>query len=70
MKLDGVALNLTGTYDVTVNNFLADGGDNFTTLGTITTLRRGGGNDLQALLDYFAAFSPIAPPSTDRVNEL
>jgi 5'-nucleotidase len=69
VMLNGVALNPAGTYDVTVNNFLADGGDNFTTLGTITTLRRGGGNDLQALLDYFAEFSPIAPPSTDRVNE-
>jgi 5'-nucleotidase len=70
VQLDGAPLDPGGTYDVTVNNFLADGGDNFTTLGTITTLRRGGGNDLQALLDYFADSSPIAPPSTDRVNEV
>ncbi len=70
VQLNGVDLEPTGTYDVTVNNFLADGGDNFTTLGTVTTLRRGGGNDLQALLDYFAEFSPVAPPSTDRVNEI
>jgi hypothetical protein len=33
-------------------------------------LRVDGGNDLEGLLRYFGAFSPVAPPSTDRVNEL
>ncbi len=70
VKLNGVALNPVATYQVTVNNFLADGGDNFTTFGTITAPRLDGGNDLQALANYLAAFSPVAPPSTDRVNEL
>jgi 5'-nucleotidase len=70
VMLDGAPLNPAATYMVTVNNFLADGGDNFTTFGDVTSTRLGGGNDLQALLDYFDAFSPIAPPSTDRVNEL
>jgi 5'-nucleotidase len=69
VKLDGVALDLTARYDVTVNNFLADGGDNFTTLGTVTSPRLDGGNDLQALINYLGTFSPVAPPSTDRVNE-
>ena len=68
--LNGAALVPGATYDVTVNSFLADGGDNFTTFGTITTPRLDGGNDLQALSNYLAAFSPVAPPSTDRVNEL
>ena len=42
VKLNGVALDPAAMYNVTVNNFLADGGDNFTTFGTITTpaLRR------------------------------
>ncbi len=70
VKLNGVALDPAATYMVTVNNFLADGGDNFTTFGTITAPRLDGGNDLQALVNYFGAFSPVAPPSTDRVNEL
>jgi len=70
VKLGGVDLDPSGTYMVTVNNFLADGGDNFTTFGDVTSLRLGGGNDLQALLDYFDAFSPVAPPSTDRVTEI
>jgi 5'-nucleotidase len=70
VMLNGSPLNPAGTYDVTVNSFLADGGDNFTTLGEVTSLRKGGDNDLDALIAYFAANSPVAPPSTDRVNEL
>ena len=69
VQLNGVPLNPTATYNVTVNNFLADGGDNFTTFATITAPRLDGGNDLQALVNYLGTFSPVAPPSTDRVNE-
>ncbi len=70
VKLNGVALNPTATYNVTVNNFLADGGDNFATFATITAPKLDGGNDLLALINYLGTFSPVAPPSTDRVNEL
>ncbi|MDH3260542.1 MAG: bifunctional metallophosphatase/5'-nucleotidase [Acidimicrobiia bacterium] len=70
VKLNGVALNPAASYNVTVNNFLADGGDNFTTFATITAPRLDGGNDLLALVNYLGTFSPVAPPSTDRVNEL
>ncbi len=69
VQLNGVALDPLATYYVTVNNFLADGGDNFTTFATITAPRLDGGNDLQALVNYLGTFSPVAPPSTDRVNE-
>ena len=70
VMLNGVPLNPSGTYMVTVNNFLADGGDNFVTFGTVTAPRLDGGNDLQALINYMGAFSPLSPPSIDRVNEL
>ena len=60
----------SATDNVTVNSFLADGGDNFDTLGTITSPRIDGGNDLEALPNYLGTFSPVAPPSIDRVNEL
>lgn len=70
VMLNGVPLDPSATYMVTVNNFLADGGDNFTTFATITAPRLDGGNDLQALINYLGAFSPVSPPSTDRVNEL
>jgi 5'-nucleotidase len=70
VKLNGADLDSNATYMVTVNNFLADGGDNFTTFATITAPRLDGGNDLQAFVNYLGTFSPVAPPSTDRVNEL
>ncbi|MET0067398.1 MAG: 5'-nucleotidase C-terminal domain-containing protein [Candidatus Thiodiazotropha sp.] len=70
VMLNGVALEPAATYSVTANNFLADGGDNFVTFGTVTAPRIDGGNDLEALVNYLGTFSPVAPPSTDRVNEL
>ncbi|HEY5668593.1 MAG TPA: bifunctional metallophosphatase/5'-nucleotidase [Anaerolineales bacterium] len=70
VMLNEAPLDLAATYMVTVNNFLADGGDNFTTFGTITAARLDGGNDLLALINYLGTFSPLSPPSIDRVNEL
>jgi len=71
VQVNGVALDTAASYMVTANSFLADGGDNFTTFATIDPGSRiDGGNDLEALSNYLAAFSPVAPPSTDRVNEL
>lgn len=70
MQLNGVALEPTATYNVTANSFLADGGDNFDTFATITAPRLDGGNDLLAFINYLGTFSPVAPPSVDRVNEL
>ena len=70
VMLNGSALNPAAMYNVTVNNFLADGGDNFGTFATIIAPRLDGGNDLLALVNYLGTFSPVAPPSTDRANEL
>jgi 5'-nucleotidase len=71
VMVSGVPLDTGATYVVTANSFLTTGGDNFT---TFTEVDPGtwidGGNDLEALSNYLAAFSPVAPPSTDRVNEL
>jgi hypothetical protein len=70
VMLNGVALEPTETYNVTANNFLAGGGDNFGTFLTIDALSGlYGGNDLEALINYLRAFSPVAPPSP-RVNPL
>jgi 5'-nucleotidase len=70
VMLNGNPLDPAALYVVTANNFLADGGDNFTTFSTITGPRLDGGNDLLALINYLGTFSPVAPPPTDRVNEL
>ncbi|HEX2884471.1 MAG TPA: bifunctional metallophosphatase/5'-nucleotidase [Candidatus Limnocylindria bacterium] len=71
VQLQGAALDPAATYMVTVNNFLADGGDNFDTFEEVDpALRIGGGIDLDEFVRYLTEFSPVSPPGTDRVNEL
>jgi 5'-nucleotidase len=70
VKLNGVDLDPTATYRVTVNNFLADGGDNFTGFRVNIAERIGGGIDLDELVNYLGEEGPIAPPGTSRVNEV
>ena len=51
LVVGGVVLNPTKTYRVTVNNFMATGGDGFTVLtGGLNTL--GGAQDIDALVAY------------------
>ncbi|WP_229688316.1 ExeM/NucH family extracellular endonuclease [Micromonospora yangpuensis] len=66
ISLNGTALDPSGTYRVTVNSFLAAGGDNFTTLGQGTDRVTTGDNDLTMLTAYLAANSPVAPDTTPR----
>ena len=71
VQLNGIALDPAAVYYVTVNNFLVDGGDNFVTFKQVDpALRVGGGIDLDELNNYLASEGPIAPPGTNRVNEL
>jgi len=68
IMLDGEVIDPTGEYRITVNSFLADGGDSFTVL-TEGTDRLGGEVDLDALVAYFeAADMPIAPGPQDRIT--
>jgi 2',3'-cyclic-nucleotide 2'-phosphodiesterase (5'-nucleotidase family) len=69
IMLNGVPIDPLATYRVTVNNFLADGGDDFTVF-TLGTNRLGGGDDLAAFTEYLTANSPVSPVSTDRINEI
>jgi len=69
IKLDGVALEPDQSYRVTVNSYLAAGGDGFSVLLDGTD-RLGGPNDLDAFADYLAEQSPVAPPALDRITEL
>ena len=69
VRLNGTPIDPAATYRVATNNFLADGGDGFTTF-TQGTNRVGGVDDLTAFVNYLGADGPDAPPSTDRVNEL
>jgi 2',3'-cyclic-nucleotide 2'-phosphodiesterase (5'-nucleotidase family) len=60
IRVGGVAIHLASTYRVTVNSFLADGGDGFTTL-LAGVNRLGGAQDIDALIEYLAANRPYAP---------
>lgn len=68
ITLNDTPIDPGGTYRVTVNNFLADGGDAFAVF-TQGTSRLGGGDDLAALVNYVGANKPVAPPATDRILE-
>jgi 5'-nucleotidase len=66
IMVNGVPVDPNGSYRVTVNSFLAEGGDNFTVLAQGTN-RLGGAVELDALVDYFAANSPVPPGPQDRI---
>jgi 5'-nucleotidase len=67
LTFGGVPVSETATYRVTVNNFLAGGGDGFSVL-------TGGKNvvtgmiDLDAFAAYLTAKSPVSPPALDRIR--
>jgi 5'-nucleotidase len=69
LALNGTAMVDGTSYRVTMNSFLATGGDNFTVFnqGTDTL---GGDQDVDALEAYIKANSPLAPPATNRITVL
>ena len=66
MWLNGTPLANATSYSVTVNSFLASGGDNFRALRDGTARRDTGKVDLQAMVDYMEANSPVAPDFTQH----
>jgi 5'-nucleotidase len=69
ITLDGVPVDPAGTYRITVNAFLADGGDGFTVLRS-GTHRVTGAVDVDVLEAYLTARNPLAVPALDRVTVL
>ena len=61
MYLNGAAIAPDQVLTVTVNSFLASGGDNFFTLATGANKADSGKVDLQSMVDYFEA-NPVASP--------
>jgi 5'-nucleotidase len=59
-------LDPLASYRVTMNNFLADGGDGFSVFREGTN-QLGGEVDLDAFGRYLMRHSPIAPPALDRI---
>jgi 5'-nucleotidase len=68
MFVDGVEVALTDSFRVTMNNFLAAGGDGFTVFNEGTNAL-GGAQDIDAFVAAFAAAEPagIAVPTLDRI---
>jgi 5'-nucleotidase len=69
VEVNGEPLVEAQSYRVTVNSFLADGGDSFPIL-TQGTDRLGGAVDLDALVDFFEAApsQTLSPPALDRID--
>jgi 5'-nucleotidase len=69
IAINGTPIDPAASYRVTVNSFLADGGDNFSVLPQGTN-RIGGVVDTDALEVYFRANSPVAPGPQNRITQL
>ena len=70
ITLNGLAISPGTNYRVTVNSFLADGGDNYTVLRDGTD-RLGGEVDTDALEKYFQANpAGVAPGPQNRITRL
>ena len=58
------------TYKVTLNNFIADGGDSFPAFRAGTNRVYAPDFDVDALADYIGANSPVAPGPMNRITKL
>ena len=66
MWLNGSPIDPAAVYSVTVNSFLAAGGDNFGVFAQGTNKKDTGQTDLQAMVDYMNAHTPVSPDYTQR----
>ena len=66
-RLEGVPIDPAARYRVTVNSFLAEGGDGFVAFRDGTD-RLGGGLDVQVLVDALQAAPVVTPPAEPRVR--
>ena len=69
LTINGTPVDMAASYRVTMNNFLAAGGDGFTrfTAGTDPLI---GMSDLDALVAYFKASSPSSPVAPGPQNRI
>src|SRR5882757_6450316 len=69
MSLNGQRIDPATSYRVTVNNYLAVGGDGFTVLKE-GSAQQFGVYDVDALYAFFRANSPIGPAPADRIARM
>ena len=69
VAINGVPIDKTANYRVTMNSFLATGGDNFTVFN-LGTNQLGGDVDLDALEAFFVVNSPVPPGAQNRIQQV
>lgn len=69
VRLHGIALDPAGSYRVTTNDFLANGGDGFSTLLAGAQRSTAPGFDVDALTAHLAA-GPIDPGTATRITRI
>ena len=67
IKINGLLVDPATRYRISVNNYLAEGGDQFYVL-TQGLNRLGGALDLEALENYFKVNPKVKPGLTDRIT--
>jgi 5'-nucleotidase len=69
MALNGSPIDPAATYRVAMNDFLANGGDGFTTLSVGTDRATAPGFDVDALVAYLGS-GPVAPGPANRITRV
>jgi 5'-nucleotidase len=70
LKLNGTPIDPAAGYRVSTNDFLANGGDGFSTLTAATNRTTAPGFDIDALVAYLGAGAPVAPGPANRITRL
>jgi 5'-nucleotidase len=70
LALAGTPIDPAANYQVTTNDFLANGGDGFTNLTQGTGRITAPGFDVDALVAYLGGGTPVAPGPADRITKL
>jgi len=68
VAINGTPVDRAASYRVAMNSFLATGGDGFSVFNEGTD-QLGGEVDLDALVKYFTAHSPVAPGPQNRITK-
>jgi 5'-nucleotidase len=68
LALNGTPIDPAANYQITTNDFLANGGDGFTNLTKGTGRTTAPGFDIDALVAHLGAGAPIAPGPANRIT--
>ena len=70
LALNGTAIDPAASYQVTTNDFLANGGDGFTGFTAGTGRTTAPGFDIDALVAYLSAGAPVMPGPANRISTI